>query len=122
MVCTIFTVVQHCITYRTPFANTLQLRYAVCTHRVCRLLQVVVARWPIGVAPRLQIRVGRFDSGPRLHLTNATVLSQLHFLFATHLCTLATHFAPRKTYAARCVTCKYVVHVARSLQHRVQML
>ena len=87
-----------------------------------RLLQVVVARWPSVFVPCLQIRVGRFDSGPRLHLTNATVLQQLHFLFATHLCTLATHFTPRKTYAARCLTCKYVVHVARSLQHRVQML
>ena len=122
MVCTLVTVVQHCITYRTPFANTLQLRYAVCAHRVCRLLQVVVARWPSVFVPCLQIRVGRFDSGPRLHLTNATVLSQLHFLFATHFCTLATHFAPRKTYAARCLTYKHVVHVAHSLQHRVQML
>jgi len=31
----------------------------------------------------------------------------LHFFFATHFRTLATHFAPRKTYAARCLTCKY---------------
>jgi hypothetical protein len=46
----------------------------------------------------------------------------LHFLFATHFYTLATHFAPHKTYAARCLTCKYVVQVARSLQNRMQML
>jgi hypothetical protein len=45
----------------------LQLRYAVCAHRVWRLLQVVVARWPSVFVPCLQIRVGRFDSGPRLH-------------------------------------------------------
>ena len=69
MVCTLVTVVQHCITYRTPFANALQLRYAVCAHRVCRLLQVVVARWSSVFVPCLQIRVGRFDSGPRLQFT-----------------------------------------------------
>jgi hypothetical protein len=67
MNCTLFSVVQHCIMYCTPFASTLQLRYAVCAHRVRRLLQVVVARWPSVFVPCLQIRVGRFDSGPRLH-------------------------------------------------------
>ena len=69
MVCTLVTVVQHCITYRTPFANTLQLRYAVCAHRVRRMLQVVVAGFNSVVLPCLQIRVGRFDSGPRLQIT-----------------------------------------------------
>ena len=52
----------------TPFESWLQLRYAVCAHRVCRLLQVVVARWPSVFVPCLQIRVGRFDSGSRLQL------------------------------------------------------
>ena len=70
----------------------------------------------------LQIRVGRFDSGPRLHSKRIIVNSVMRFFSSAHLCTLATHFTPRKTYAARCLTCKYVVHVARSLQHRVQML
>jgi len=64
---TLFSVVQHCITYCTLFASTLQLRCAVCAHRAYMLMQVVVARLPIGGAPCLQIRVGRFDSGPRLH-------------------------------------------------------
>ena len=67
MVCTLVSVMQRCITYHTLFASTLQLRYAVCAHRVRRLLQVVVARWPSVFVPCLQIRVGRFDSGPRLH-------------------------------------------------------
>ena len=39
----------------------------VFAHRVRRVVQVVDARGPIGGAPCLQIRVGRFDSGPRLH-------------------------------------------------------
>jgi hypothetical protein len=69
MVCTLVSVVQRCITYHTLFASTLQLRYAVCAHRVRRLLQVVVARWPSVFVPCLQIRVGRFDSGPRLQIT-----------------------------------------------------
>ena len=40
---------------------------AVYAHRVRRVVQVIDVRWPIGAAPCLQIRVGRFDSGPRLH-------------------------------------------------------
>jgi len=68
MVCTLVSVVQRCITYHTLFASTLQLRYAVCAHRVRRMLQVVVARWPSVFVPCLQIRVGRFDSGPRLQI------------------------------------------------------
>jgi hypothetical protein len=38
----------------------------------------------------LQIRVGRFDSGPRLHHTLQTVPHCLPFLFATAPRTLAT--------------------------------
>ena len=53
----------------TLFASTLQLSFAVCAHRVRRMLQVVVAGFNSVVLPCLQIRVGRFDSGPRLQIT-----------------------------------------------------
>jgi len=82
MVYTFLSVLQRCIAYHTLFVCSLQVRYADCVHRMRRLLQVVVARLPIGVAPRLQIRVGRFDSGPRLHLNavNAHALAALLFV------------------------------------------
>ena len=53
----------------TLFASTLQLSFAVCAHRVRRMLQVVVAGFNSVVLPCLQIRVGRFDSGPRLQIS-----------------------------------------------------
>ena len=52
----------------TLFAITLQLCFTVCAHRVRRMLQVVVAGFNSVFVPCLQIRVGRFDSGPRLHI------------------------------------------------------
>jgi len=74
MVQTLFSVVQHCNTYCTLFVIALQLRCAVCAHRAYMLMQVIDVRCYSVFVPCLQIRVGRFDSGPRLHLTNATVL------------------------------------------------
>ncbi len=57
---------------------------AVCAHRKCRVLQVVVARLPSVLAPCLQIRVGRFDSGPSLQIKRTIVYSVVRFFFATH--------------------------------------
>ena len=65
--CTLFVNYFSSKTRCTPFANALQLRFTVCAHRVRRMLQVVVAGFNSVVLPCLQIRVGRFDSGPRLH-------------------------------------------------------
>ena len=49
----------------------------------------------------LQIRVGRFDSGPRLHHAWQTVPHSLLFLFATAPRTLATQKIHRTTPAQR---------------------
>ena len=67
--CTLFVNSVSSKTRCTLFLNALQLRYAVCAHRVRRMLQVVVAGFNSVVLPCLQIRVGRFDSGPRLQIT-----------------------------------------------------
>ena len=66
--CTLFVNSVSSKTRCTLFLNALQLRYAVCAHRVRRMLQVVVAGFNSVVLPCLQIRVGRFDSGPRLQI------------------------------------------------------
>ena len=47
-------------------------------HRAGRVVQVVVARWPSVFAPCLQIRVGRFDSGPRLQNLPSHLQSSPH--------------------------------------------
>jgi len=89
MVYTLLSVLQRFIAYHTLYACSLQVRYADCVHRMRRLLQVVVARLPIGVAPRLQIRVGRFDSGPSLHHSQPLIrLSGFFFFFIQSFCTL----------------------------------
>ena len=67
----------------------------------------------------LQIRLAQFDSGSRLHRTNATVSRQLHFFLLAHLRTLTTHFLRCKTLATRYTTCSNVVQMFCSLQHRV---
>jgi hypothetical protein len=66
--CTLFVKSVSIKTHCTLFASTLQLRFAVCAHRVRRMLQLVVAGFNSVVLPCLQIRVGRFDSGPRLQI------------------------------------------------------
>ena len=53
-------------TLRTLCGQAAAKIFAGCAHPDSRVVQVVDARWPIGGAPCLQIRVGRFDSGPRL--------------------------------------------------------
>ena len=53
----------------------------------------------------LQIRVGRFDSGPRLHHAWQTVPHSLPFLFATAPRTLATQKIHRTAPAQRTKLC-----------------
>ena len=67
--CTLFVNSVSSKTRCTLFAGTLHLRFTVCAHRVRRMLQVVVAGFNSVVLPCLQIRVGRFDSGPRLQIS-----------------------------------------------------
>ena len=67
--CTLFVVATSSKTRCTLFAITLHLSCAVCAHRVRRMVQVVVAGLNSVVLPCLQIRVGRFDSGPRLQIS-----------------------------------------------------
>ena len=54
------------ITLRTPCVNAAAKNRTDYAHRASRVMQVVDARKPSVVGPCLQIRVGRFDSGPRL--------------------------------------------------------
>ena len=51
-------------------------------HRAGRVMQVVAARKPSVVGPCLQIRVGRFDSGPRLQ-SNASMSTQWCVFFSS---------------------------------------
>ena len=77
-------------TLRTLCTNAAAKLSAVCAHRKCRVVQVVVARWPSVFVPCLQIRVGRFDSGPSLQLKRTTVHSVVLFFMVDQLA-LATH-------------------------------
>ena len=75
---------------KTHCTLCLQAAAKVCAdyaHRVCRVVQVVVARLCSVVLPCLQIRVGRFDSGPRLQHIAQLVSAVVHF-FACTLLTL----------------------------------
>ena len=73
-------------TLRTLCTDAAAKLSAVCAHRKCRVLQVVVARLPSVLAPCLQIRVGRFDSGPSLQLKRITVHSVVRFFFVCAPC------------------------------------
>ena len=84
--CTLFVNSVSSKTRCTLFVSTLQLRYAVCAHRVRRMLQVVVAGFNSVVLPCLQIRVGRFDSGPRLHTTSHCLTTVAFLLFEMNIC------------------------------------
>ncbi len=59
------------ITLRTPCVNAAAKNRTDYAHRASRVMQVVDARKPSVVGPCLQIRVGRFDSGPRLQINQA---------------------------------------------------
>jgi hypothetical protein len=67
MVTTQVNVKHTCKTQRTLLQVTLQKCCASFAHRVRRVLQSVDALEPSVFVPCLQIRVGRFDSGSRLH-------------------------------------------------------
>ena len=67
MVCTITASALHCTTLRTLFTNTLLQCCKDCAHRKLHAVQSKCARWSSVFVPCLQIRVGRFDSGSRLH-------------------------------------------------------
>ena len=49
------------------------LNYA---HRILKCVDSMQARWPSVFVPCLQIRVGRFDSGPRLHCIAKEALTE----------------------------------------------
>ena len=71
---------------RTHSTLCLQAAVKICAdyaHRVCRVVQVVVARLCSVVLPCLQIRVGRFDSGPRLQHIAQLASAVVHF-FCLH--------------------------------------
>ena len=67
MVCTITSSALHCTTLRTLFTNALLQCRKDCAHRKLHAVQSKCARWSSVFVPCLQIRVGRFDSGSRLH-------------------------------------------------------
>ena len=71
-------------TLSTLCAGRLGQRAAVCARRVARPAQVVAARWPSVVGPRLQIRLARFDSGPRLQHTRITDSSVVRFFSSVY--------------------------------------
>ena len=60
----------------TPCVQAAKKMKADYAHRVCRVVQVVVARLCSVVLPCLQIRVGRFDSGPRLQISRLKLTRQ----------------------------------------------
>ena len=89
-------------THSTLCADRLGQRAAVCARPAWRLAQSVVARWPSVSVPCLQIRLARFDSGPRLQHTRITEPSVVRFFSCAHRCTLAAHFLQGSALAAGC--------------------
>ena len=75
---------------------------AVCARRASRPAQVVVARLSSVSGPRLQIRLARFDSGPRLQHTRITDSSVVRFFSSAHPSTLAAHSLRGLALAAGC--------------------
>jgi hypothetical protein len=66
-------------TLSTLCAGRLGQRAAVCARRAARPAQVVAARLFSVELQRLQIRLARFDSGPRLQHTRITDSSVVRF-------------------------------------------
>jgi hypothetical protein len=77
------------LTLRTPCVNAAAKNRTDYAHRKCRVMQVVVARLCSVVLPCLQIRVGRFDSGPRLQYIAQLADAVVHF-FCVHTSAQAT--------------------------------
>ena len=57
----------HTATRLHTIAKVCTKRRGICAHRILNCAQIQQAWKPSVFAPCLQIRVGRFDSGPRLH-------------------------------------------------------
>jgi hypothetical protein len=79
-----------CAALRTLWENTLQKFRKSFAHQKTIGVQHKRTRLNSVSVPCLQIRVGRFDSGPRLHRTLQTVPHSLLFVFANAPRTLAT--------------------------------
>ena len=94
-------------TLSTLCAGRLGQRAAVFARRAARPAQVVAARWPSVVGPRLQIRLARFDSGPRLQYRRITDSSVVRFFSAAHFLHGAALAAG---YAAKCLLEPNPVH------------
>ena len=58
----------HTATRLHTIAKVCTKRRGICAHRILNCAQIQQAWKPSVFVPCLQIRVGRFDSGPRLHL------------------------------------------------------
>ena len=89
-------------TLSTLCAGRLGQRAAVCARPAIRPAQVVAARWPSVVGPRLQIRLARFDSGPRLQYRRITDSSVVRFFSSAHPSTRAAHSLRGAALAAGC--------------------
>ena len=113
MVCTIYSSALHCITLRTLFTNTLLQCCKDCAHRKLHAVQSKCARWSSVFVPCLQIRVGRFDSGSRLHHTLHTVPRSLQFCSATATHTPVAHNLNSCVHKQRCALCKTLCNVSR---------
>jgi hypothetical protein len=72
------------LTLRTPCVNAAAKNRTDYAHRKCRVMQHVVARLCSVSAPCLQIRVGRFDSGPRLQSMRIIDDSMVRFFSSAH--------------------------------------
>ena len=102
MVCTIKSSALHCTTLRTLFINALLQCCKDCAHRNLHAVQSKCARWSSVFVPCLQIRVGRFDSGSRLHLILHAVPHSLQFCSATATQTPLAHNSHSRRHKQRC--------------------
>ena len=98
-----------CAALRTLWENTLQKFRKSFAHQKILGVQRKRTRLNSVRVPCLQIRVGRFDSGPRLHHAWQTVPRSLPFLFATAPRTLATQKIPpeKPSQTAHCTTWRH---------------
>ena len=113
MVCTITSSALHYRTLRTLFTNTLLQCCKDCAHRKLHAVQSKCARWSSVFVPCLQIRVGRFDSGSRLHLILQSVPRSLQFCSATATHTPLAHNSHSSRHKQRCALCASLCNVSR---------
>jgi hypothetical protein len=98
------TVPSHCSTLCTICFEIAGTLGAVVAHAVSTMLQSVATLKESGRAEELQIRLVRFDSGPRLHRTSSVAFCNFAKRNIAHRSTLFAHSAPCKTLAARCAS------------------